>query len=118
MINLYVDDVRECPPGFVVARSVDEAIGILEANEIDILSLDHDMGVDDTESPLPTGYDLVKKICQSNYKIRKIYIHSDNGPGRENMYETLKGAQSREFLSEQLEIYRYPYPPPRQVRKE
>ncbi|MGG4189911.1 cyclic-phosphate processing receiver domain-containing protein [Paenibacillus peoriae] len=29
-INLYVDDLRDCPDGFVVARTYYEAIHILE----------------------------------------------------------------------------------------
>jgi hypothetical protein len=45
-INLYVDDLRDCPDGFVVARNVDEAIYYLENYKVNILSLDHDLGAD------------------------------------------------------------------------
>lgn len=41
-INLYVDDIRRCPDGFVVARNYDEAIELLKNNTINILLLDHD----------------------------------------------------------------------------
>lgn len=44
-INLYVDDVRRCSDGFVVARNYDEAIELLSSNTINILSLDHDLGL-------------------------------------------------------------------------
>lgn len=43
-INLYVDDLRDCPEGFVVARTYKEAIHILESNSVGILTLDHDLG--------------------------------------------------------------------------
>nr|WP_242865068.1 cyclic-phosphate processing receiver domain-containing protein [Clostridium botulinum] len=46
-INLYVDDIRRCPDGFVVARNYDEAIQLLKTSAINILSLDHDLGIDD-----------------------------------------------------------------------
>ena len=43
-INLYVDDLRDCPEGFVIARTVEHAKYYLENFEIAILSLDHDLG--------------------------------------------------------------------------
>lgn len=55
----------------------------------------------------PTGYDLVKLFCERGYRANKIYIHTDNGVGRENMYHTLKGAQRRGFIDEDIEIYHY-----------
>ncbi|EGL17807.1 hypothetical protein HMPREF9413_4395 [Paenibacillus sp. HGF7] len=55
MINVYVDDLRDCPIGFVVARTFQEAIHLLETHEVDILSLDHDLGEDLQGNLLPTG---------------------------------------------------------------
>ena len=106
-INLYVDDLRDCPKGFVVARNVDEAIHYLENHQVSILSLDHDLGEDREGNLLPTGYDLVKIFCEKGYHVDKIYIHTDNGVGRENMYHTLKGAQRRGFIDQDIEIYHY-----------
>lgn len=48
-INLYLDDLRDCPKGFIVARTVEEAIYYFENYQINILSLDHDLGVDNRE---------------------------------------------------------------------
>lgn len=106
-INLYVDDLRDCPKGFVVARNVDEAIYYLENYTVAILSLDHDLGEDSEGKLLPTGYDLVKIFCERGYRANKIYIHTDNGVGRENMFQTLKGAQRRGFIDQDIEIYHY-----------
>ena len=58
-INLYVDDIRRCPDGFVVARNYDEAIELLNNNTINILSLDHDLGIDE-RGVEKNGYDIVK----------------------------------------------------------
>lgn len=54
-INLYVDDLKDCPDGFVVARNVDKAIYYLENYKVNILSLDHDLGADEEGNLLPTN---------------------------------------------------------------
>lgn len=42
-MKLYVDDLRKCPDGWVLARSVTEAIRILATQSVDEVSLDHDI---------------------------------------------------------------------------
>lgn len=106
-INLYLDDLRDCPDGFVIARTIDEAKYYFDNFQIGILSLDHDLGVDEQGNLLPTGYDLVKYICEKGLRAEKIYIHTDNSVGRQNMYNTLLGAQKRGFIDKDIEIYRY-----------
>lgn len=106
-INLYLDDLRDCPKGFEVARTIDEAIEIFNNYKVNVLSLDHDLGEDRDGKLLPTGYDFVKYFCGNGLYADKIYIHTDNNVGRENMYETLKGSQRRGFISQEIEIYHY-----------
>ena len=112
-INLYVDDLRINPDGFLVARSYEDAIIMLKRYNINILSLDHDLGLDLNGDLAKTGYDLVKYICQNEVNIKKIYIHTDNPVGRENMYKTLLGAKKHGLLNEDLKIYPYPIVPNR-----
>ncbi|MET3209756.1 UNVERIFIED_CONTAM: hypothetical protein ABIC26_002703 [Paenibacillus sp. PvR008] len=107
-IDLYVDDLRDCPDGFVVARTYYEAIHILETGSVRILTLDHDLGEDVDGKELPNGYDLVKYFCENGFRADKIYLHTDNPVGRKNMYETLLAAQRRGFIDEDIEIYHYP----------
>ncbi|WP_338593209.1 cyclic-phosphate processing receiver domain-containing protein [Paenibacillus sp. Y5S-9] len=107
-INLYVDDLRDYPEGFVVARTYYEAIHILETRKVAILTLDHDLGEDVDGVELPNGYDLVKYFCEHGLRADKIYIHTDNPVGRQNMYETLLATQRRGFIAEDIEIYHYP----------
>ncbi|EKQ53724.1 MULTISPECIES: cyclic-phosphate processing receiver domain-containing protein [unclassified Clostridium] len=106
-INLYVDDLRACPEGFTISRTVEQAKYYFENYNIGILSLDHDLGVDELGNLLPTGYDLVKYICAQGLRADKIYLHTDNSVGRENMYHTLLGAQRRGFIDDNIEIYNY-----------
>lgn len=110
-INLYLDDLRDCPEGFVIARTVEQAKYYFENFQIQILSLDHDLGIDEQGNLLPTGYDLVKYICEEGLRADKIYLHTDNSVGRENMYYTLLGAQKRGFMDDDILIYQYPLTP-------
>lgn len=98
MINVYVDDIRRCPDGFIVARNYCEAIKLLNNNEINILSLDHDLGIDENGAE-QNGYDIVKYICENGISPKQIYIHTDNVVVRDNMYHTLVGARNRGFIN-------------------
>jgi hypothetical protein len=60
MIHVFLDDYRPCPPGFVAAKSAEECILLLEAEEVDILSLDYDLGWGN-----PTGLDVVRYIADN-----------------------------------------------------
>ena len=75
-MNVYVDDLRDCPKGFTIARTFEEAVTLLQQHEVDILSLDHDLGEDAEGNLLPTGYDLVKYFCEHGLRANKIYHYS------------------------------------------
>ncbi|WP_368488939.1 cyclic-phosphate processing receiver domain-containing protein [Clostridium sp. BJN0013] len=74
-INLYLDDLRDCPESFILARTVEEAIYYLENYNVEILSLNHDLGEDEKGNLLSTGYDLVKYICKQGLRADKIYSY-------------------------------------------
>ncbi|TYP69802.1 cyclic-phosphate processing receiver domain-containing protein [Paenibacillus methanolicus] len=97
-IHLYLDDLRDCPSGFVLARSVEEAIRFFQSYDVGILSLDHDLGEDERGNELPSGYDFVKYFCEHSLHARRIYLHTDNPVDRLNMYETLLAAQRSGFI--------------------
>lgn len=105
--NVYLDDLRDIPKGFTSARTIEEAIHLIENYQVHILSLDHDLGMDDNGNLLPTGYDLVKYMCENGLRANKIYLHTSNVVGRKAMYDTLKAAQRRGFIADDIEIYYY-----------
>lgn len=113
MINLYLDDLRDCPEGFILARNYEEAIRFFQTYEVDVLSLDHDLGEDVHGNELRNGYDFVKYFCENGLRANKIYLHTDNPVGRKNMYETLLAAQRRGFINDDIEIFHYPITPNR-----
>jgi hypothetical protein len=84
MINVYLDDWRKCPPGFVLARTAEECILLLEECEVNILSLDHDLGPGQ-----PTGYDVALYVAQTGRYPREIYLHTSSDWGRSRMFQVL-----------------------------
>jgi len=94
-IKLFVDDERPCPKGWIPAFNYDEAIASLRWENVEELSLDHDLGNG------PTGYDIIKVLeewyhdgGQWREKVPKIVsCHSSNPVGRkriETVIEILK----------------------------
>jgi hypothetical protein len=112
-ISLYVDDLRDCPNGFVVARTVDEAIYFLTHYEVDVMSLDHDLGEDADGSLMPSGYDLVKYMGEHRLTARTIHIHTDNPVGRENMYCSLLSFKRHALIPSDTSVYRHGIAPNR-----
>lgn len=96
-INVYLDDVRDYPPGFVLARTYYECIELLQKHDVHILSLDHDLGDE------RTGYDVCKYIVEYNNWPDAIYLHTANPVGRDNMYQLLN-----RYKPEHVKLYRGP----------
>lgn len=84
MINVYLDDVRPCPKGFVLARNAMECIELLRSCEVNVLSLDFDLGWDE-----PTGLEVARFIATENRYPGMIYLHTSSPAGRLQMYQTL-----------------------------
>ena len=88
-IRLWVDDMRPAPGGFVPCRSYKEAITAFEIftsednMEIELISLDHDLG------EKKTGYDIAKYIVEHKIPIDFYQVHSMNPVGRENIVHLL-----------------------------
>lgn len=110
-INIYLDDLRDCPKGFVLAKNIEELKKLFEENEVGILSLDHDLGEDENGNLLPSGYDFVKYFCEYGLFAEKIYLHTDNPVGKEAMESVLRASQRRGFISENTLIFPYPLVP-------
>jgi len=84
MINVYLDDFRRCPNGFVLARNATECKLLIDHENIDILSLDYDLGWDE-----PTGMEVVHHIVETKRFPKQIYLHSSSLAGRQQMYAIL-----------------------------
>ena len=84
-MKLFLDDVREAPPGWHRVFWPDEAIALLQKGGVTHVSLDHDLG-DDSRG---TGYDVIawieEAVITRGFSSPKIAIHSANPVGRERM---------------------------------
>lgn len=84
MMNIYLDDMRPCPAGFVPAKTAEECVLLLEAGEVDILSLDYDLGWNQ-----PTGIKVVERMVEKGLYPRRVYLHTSSPAGRMQMYGLL-----------------------------
>lgn len=100
-MNIFMDDMRPAEYGFVLARTVDEALKLVRENEVEILSLDYNMGI-----RKKNGLDFVNEFCQEGLFAKKIIIHSNDIFGVKKMIEKLQAAQEREQISKEIIIKR------------
>ncbi len=87
MIHVYLDDFRACPKGFVLAKNVMECKLLIDHEQIDILSLDFDLGWNQ-----PTGYEVVAHLLLTRKFPKRIYLHTSSIYGKQQMYDALKDA--------------------------
>jgi hypothetical protein len=83
-INVFLDDLRPCPIGFVLAKNAEECLALLNTYHVKILSLDHDLGWDEMN-----GSELALEMANRGLYADEIYLHSSSMAGRMNMYEIL-----------------------------
>lgn len=101
-MKLFVDDIRQAgwvynnDGEFVTARTFDEAVAILQEQQVSFISFDHDLGLDEFGDVAKDGYDLVKWIVQEDIEGNidlpsdfDFKIHSSNPCGRENIQSLL-----------------------------
>lgn len=84
-MKVFLDDVREAPPGWIRVHWPDEAIRLLETGEVDELLLDHDLGDDERG----TGYDVLlwieEAVVLRGFRPPVISVHSSNPAARQRM---------------------------------
>lgn len=84
-MNIYLDDEREAPNGWLRVYWPEEVIALLKTGEVEEISLDHDLGDDERG----TGNDVIlwieEAVITRGFKAPKISIHSANSSAREKM---------------------------------
>ncbi len=84
-MKVYLDDERETPIGWTRVYWPDEAISLLESGQVDLISLDHDLGDDERG----TGYDVVlwieEAVATRGFAPPAIKVHSANTSARMKM---------------------------------
>lgn len=85
MIHVYLDDFRKCPKGFVLAKNSEECKLLIDDEQIDILSLDFDLGWNQ-----PTGMDVVRHLIATKKFPKRIFLHTSSLAGMQQMYAALR----------------------------
>lgn len=104
-VRLWHDDVRPAPPGWLWARTNDQAKAVFKEQDVVECSLDHDLGLHEVEIPEDpeslldiitlqgrggeTGYDLVNWMVVEDIFPSVITIHSWNPEGAMAMAKRL-----------------------------
>jgi len=82
MVKLFVDDQRAAPSGWLLARSVDEAVSVLRQGDVTDMSLDFDLGDG-------TGVDVLDwlkwAVEQGRVTLPKLEAHSGSPVGRRRL---------------------------------
>ena len=102
-MKLYVDDERDCPQGWELARSYEQAMQMLSLNEYDEISLDHDIASWEEGNEM-TGYTILcyleRQLLEKDNKIPYINIHTANIAVRRKMEDVasfLNEVKSRRY---------------------
>ena len=84
-MNVYLDDERETPAGWLRAYWPDEVVALLQSGKVKQLSLDHDLGNDNKG----TGYDVLlwieRAVFIDGFEPPAIAVHSANSSARIKM---------------------------------
>jgi hypothetical protein len=93
-MKIWLDDIRPMPDGFDIhVMKASEAISYLKAGNVELISLDHDLG----DEANGTGYDVAKFIEEAAFnRILKplvVRVHSANPVGISNMERAITNAE-------------------------
>ena len=84
--------MRPAPDGWIHVKTAQEAIDILENNEVESISLDNDLG-----DNVPEGYTVLdfieERFVEFNILPPKVLIHTANPVARKRMLLTLKSIE-------------------------
>lgn len=94
-LRVFPDDLRSAPDGWLHVFWPEEAIAILETNNVATISLDHDLG-DDARG---TGYDVLlwieEAVALRGFHPPQMLVHSANPPARERMLARIRAIERR-----------------------
>jgi hypothetical protein len=100
--KLYLDDTRKPPNGWWIIRSTRQAIRLIRAGRVEVISLDYDLGERRKNGCAVLDW-LHKQVYLYDFKPPKILIHTMNPVGRQKM-EKIKALIEKESRAGQGDI--------------
>ena len=99
MIKLFVDDIRKCPEGWELARTVTDAIRVLATGYVSEISLDHDIMIRErmrSEEAVMAAYIISEESFEPVARYialmpnkPKVYFHTANFDAGRKMAEII-----------------------------
>jgi hypothetical protein len=87
-LKVWLDDVRAPEPDWVWVKTPDAAIELLETGEVEEISLDHDLGFDESGAER-TGYEVVlwveEAVALRGFTPPEMTVRSANPPGHQRL---------------------------------
>lgn len=88
-MKLFVDDVRTPPVGWALARTVKDAIELLEAGGVQEVSLDYFIGEGEGGTFLPVAHFIAD--MPKNRRPKRARLHTASSAGAARLAQALKG---------------------------
>ncbi|MCF6136298.1 cyclic-phosphate processing receiver domain-containing protein [Pseudalkalibacillus berkeleyi] len=104
-INVFLDDVRPAPEEYVLASDMEECVKLLKEQDIQHLSLDHDL-----ENKIRNGFMIVEYMVKHQLFAETITVHSANAGAGKKMFYYLKDAQENLLIPQNVKIHYHPLP--------
>ncbi len=88
-MKLYVDDVRPAPAGWRLARTVEQAVHLLETESVEELSLDYVIGVYPENNFSPVARHVAR--MPADRRPKTVYLHTSSLQGARELQGILEG---------------------------
>ncbi|MGZ7148478.1 cyclic-phosphate processing receiver domain-containing protein [Bacillus sp. BC08] len=98
-MNVYMDDQRSCPYGYVLATTVESALQIVRDNEVNIISLDYNMGWRQK-----SGLDFVEVFCEEGLYVNEIHLHTNDVIGMHQMRKRIERGKEQEEIEASMTV--------------
>ena len=89
-MKLYVDDLRAIPPGWTGARTVADAIALLDGENVEEVSLDYVIGDSFDENFAPVARHIA--AMPPARRPRTVRLHTSSAAGARALESILRGA--------------------------
>ena len=94
-MNVFMDDQRPCPAGFILATTAEQALELIRNNKVHTLSLDYNMGFRQRN-----GLYFADVFCKERLHVEEIHLHTNDPIGQHYMLDRIqKGKESGEISS-------------------
>ncbi|MFJ8527297.1 cyclic-phosphate processing receiver domain-containing protein [Bacillus sp. NPDC094106] len=89
-MNVYMDDQRTSPFGYTLATTVETALDFVRNNDVDILSLDFNMGWRQKN-----GLEFLEVFCTEGLYVKEVHLHTNDVIGMHHMLNRIKKGKEK-----------------------